>query len=491
MPQIRGRLIVLKSGQKNGTLNPIGWGYEEQAVDPAELRPLLRGIGSVLGIREDAYQPPIDPGAIELPPPRWTPPTALRDRFDTSPATRLLHAAGRSYRDLVALRTGQIRHAPDAVAQPANRDELGDLYELADRDRLALIPRGGGSSVCGGVNPEVPDDFNGTIIVDLTRMNRVLDIDVTDRVVHAEAGILGPDLDAALAPHGLATRHYPQSYYHSTLGGWVAARGAGHFSTQYAKIEDRVVQTEMVTPAGLAWRTRQLPASSVVVDPNRLAAGSEGMFGILTEIALRVVSTPTAKAADTWAFQTFEQALEAGRAIVQAGLWPTQMRILDPFERLVSAMLSGNPAPPEALVLLSFEGEAQGVVDARAAAAENLLTAMGGKQKAKTAAGGEGAAEWKQTFFRQPYLRDVLIDHAVIADTFETAIPWHRAADFYQEVRSAVLDALNEVCGGGAVLCRSTHAYPDGVALYFSFYGAGRHGDLIDQWWTLKRAAQE
>ncbi|RMF18063.1 MAG: hypothetical protein D6761_03370 [Candidatus Dadabacteria bacterium] len=116
---------------------------------------------------------------------------------------------------------------------------------------------------------------------------------------------------------------------------------------------------------------------------------------------------------------------------------------------------------------------------------------MGGKQKAKTAAGGEGAAEWKQAFFRQPYLRDVLIDHAVIADTFETAIPWHRAADFYQEVRSTVLDALNEVCGGGAVLCRSTHAYPDGVALYFSFYGTGRHGDLIDQWWTLKRAAQE
>jgi alkyldihydroxyacetonephosphate synthase len=489
-----------------GTRNPTGWGYVEQALKPEERKRLMGTIGSVFSSQRLEERPPPPVEAIELPrgriaiparfaqwrtqhfpPPLCKAPDAAQSWISDSPQERVLHALGRSFRDLAQLRTGKLPVAPDVVARPASLEELEILLEWANTEGYAVIPFGGGSSVVGGVTPEGTEGYPACLALDLQGLNRVLEINPRDRVVHAQAGILGPDLDEILRPQGLTVRHYPQSYYHSTLGGWVATRGAGHFSTLHAKIEDRVQALSVLLPDGRRAQTRALPASSVGPDPNRLWCGSEGALGIITDVRLRVLPVPQHTATAGVLFKTFEQALEAAREIVQAGLWPAQLRLLDPFEHMMSSLLAGRPASG-ALMIIGYESATREVESALKAAVA-VAQAHGGQLRES---GKEGATQaWREAFFRQPYIRDTLLDYGIIAETFETAVPWSRLPDFYRNVRQATLDAVLKTCGAGGVNCRTTHAYPDGISLYFSFFAHGRHGALVEQWAEIKAAATE
>lgn len=474
---------------QNKTRNPLGWGYTEDALKPAQCKPLISAMQVFLGGRVAGKMPLPAAPDVNLSPARVTVPETLREITRTDHATRLLHAVGRSFRDLSTLRAGTELPAPDAVATPRDEAELADVLAWASDHELAVIPFGGGSSVVGGVNPEGMDNFAGVVTVNLQALQKVLEVNARDRVVHAQAGILGPALDAALKPEGLAVRHYPQSYFHSTLGGWVATRGAGHFSTLRAKIEDRVQALSVMLPDGRTTETRPLPASSIGPDPNRLWCGSEGALGIITDVRLRVVVDPEYKQSAGVEFKDFETALEAARAIVHAELWPAQMRVLDPYEHMVSGAVSGRPGQNvanTALMILGFEGPRP--VVAECAAALDIAQAHGGTPQAK---GDKDSGDWRDTFFQQPYLRDVLLDYAVLIDTFETAVPWSAVPAFYHTVRKATLGAVKEIAGTGGVTCRVTHAYPDGVALYFSFYAPGKHDGLVKQWLEIKAAASE
>lgn len=467
------------------TRNPLGWGYVEDRLDETQRQPIVQMLQSFLG--GDDWRPRHPPEAqdVALSRARIGVPDAMTGAVRCDHDTRLLHAVGRSFRDLAGLRGGAEVAAPDAVAEPADERQLADVLAWASDNGYAIVPFGGGSSVVGGVNPEGLADWPGVVTVNLQRMNRVLEIESRDRVVHAQAGILGPALDGALKPEGLAVRHYPQSYFHSTLGGWVVTRGAGHFSTLHAKIEDRVQALSVLLPDGRRVATRALPASSAGIDPNRLWCGSEGVLGVVTDVRLRVMADPVHKDGVSVTFTSFESALEAARAIVQAGVWPAQMRVLNELEHLVSAAQSGR-AGEGALMILGFEGELP--VTQQQQAALDIARAHGGTPQAKS---DSGSGDWRDTFFRQPYARDALLDYAVIADTFETAVTWSRVPEFYHAVRDATQRAVDNVCGGGAVTCRVTHAYPDGVALYFSFYARGDHDALLDQWRQIKAAASD
>lgn len=470
---------------QNKTRNPLGWGYVEDALDEARRKRLLEAMRSFLGDKVAALRPPPEAPDIKLSAPRISPPTSLTSFVTTNHGARLLHAVGRSFRDLAALRTDAIIPAPDVVATPADENQLAQVLAWAGDKRLAVIPYGGGSSVVGGVNPEKLEDWRAAVTVDLRCLNGVFEVNERDRVVHAQAGIFGPDLDAALKPHGLTVRHYPQSYYHSTLGGWVATRGAGHFSTLRTKIEDRVQSLAVMTPDGLTMETLPVPASSIGPDPNRLWCGSEGCLGVIVDVRLRVVAAPTHRDSVAVGFSDFETALEATRAIVQAELWPAQMRVLDPFEHAVSAALAGRSGQG-ALMILGFEAT-------RAVAAQRDLALEIANEHGGVAQAGadSGAGNWRDAFFAQPYMRDALLDHAVIADTFETAVRWSALPDFYQRVRAATMEAVTEVGGSGGVTCRVTHAYPDGAALYFTFYAPGDHDALIKQWLEIKAAGAD
>ncbi|MGH8454585.1 MAG: FAD-binding oxidoreductase [Nevskiales bacterium] len=489
-----------------GTRNPTGWGYLEQALTNKERKRLMGTIGSVFSSQRLEEKSPPAVEAIELPrcrlelparfagwrteefPPVLTKaPGAVQSWITTSLRERVLHALGRSFRDLAQLRTRKLPVAPDAVARPASLEDLEIVLEWANAEGYAVIPFGGGSSVVGGVTPEGTEGYPACISLDLQSLNRVLEINPRDHIVHAEAGILGPDLDDMLREQGLTVRHYPQSYYHSTLGGWVATRGAGHFSTLHAKIEDRVQALSVLLPDGRRAQTRALPASSIGPDPNRLWCGSEGALGIITDVRLRVLPVPQHTATAGVIFKTFEQALEAAREILQSGLWPAQLRLLDPFEHMMSSLLAGRPASG-ALMILGFESAAREVT-APLQAAIAIAQSHGGQPRES---GKEGATQaWREAFFRQPYIRDTLLDYGIIGETFETAVPWSRLPDFYRNVRQATLDAVMKTCGAGGVNCRTTHAYPDGISLYFSFFAHGRHGALVEQWAEIKTAATD
>jgi alkyldihydroxyacetonephosphate synthase len=469
------------------TLNAVGWGYVEDALSDAERKSVLKVAGAWFGGKslEQRAAPTVE--QVGLPAARIAVPVALADIVSTAHATRVLHSRGRSFRDLASLRSGRLADVPDAVATPRTREELDRVLAWAQAGRLAVIPYGGGSSVVGGVNAEGMSGFPGVVTLSLRGLNRVLDVDARSRTVHAEAGILGPDLEEALKPHGLAVRHFPQSYFHSTLGGWAATRGAGHFSTGLAKIEDRVQALGVTLPDGRRAETRRLPASSVGPDPNRLWCGSEGTLGVITDVHLRCVALPKARVSAGVRFKTFEQSLEAARALLQSGIYPTQLRILDPYEHMLSRAFSGKAATG-ALMVLAFES-AGAPLNELFGAAQEICKEHGGEVQSKE--GEEAVGDWRNTFFRQPYIRDALMDYAIISDTFETSVPWSAVPAFYHAVRDATLKAVQKVCGFGAVSTRSTHSYTDGLCLYFAFFGPGKHGSLVDQWWEIKAAASE
>jgi alkyldihydroxyacetonephosphate synthase len=469
------------------TLNPVAWGYVEDALTGKERDAVLKLAGGWLGGKPLERTPPPDAAAVTLPNPRIAVPPELAAFAAQDATTRVLHSRGRSFRDLAQLRTGAVPEAPDIVATPRDLDELNRVLAWANARRCAVIPYGGGSSVVGGLNAEGMAGAPGVVTLSLRGMNKVLDVDTRSRTVHAQAGILGPDLEEALKPHDMAVRHFPQSYFHSTLGGWVATRGAGHFSTGLAKIEDRVQALAVTLPDGRRAETRRLPASSVGPDPNRLWCGSEGALGVITDVHLRCVSLPKERVATGIRFKTFEAALEAARALLHAGIQPTQLRILDPFEHLLSRSFGGKAATG-ALMVMAFESSGAPLGEIFQAA-QGLCRDAGGEVQSKE--GEEAVGDWRNAFFRQPYIRDALLDYAVVSDTFETAVPWSAVPGFYHAVRDATLKAMQQVCGIGAVTCRSTHSYTDGLCLYFAFFGPGKRDSLVQQWWDIKTAASE
>jgi len=469
------------------TRNPTGWGYSEDALTAKERKALVPMAGALFGggLPEAVAAP--SASDIELPPPRLAIPDSLASALSNQHDDRVLPARGRSFPDLVALRQASLTSAPDVVATPTSEQALMDVLDWCERVNAAVIPFGGGSSVVGGVNPEGAEAFSGVVTLSLQQLNQVHDIDRRAATVHADAGILGPALETAVKAEGLAIRHFPQSYFHSSLGGWVATRGAGHFSTQHAKIEDRVQAVRVVLPDGRIAETQRLPAGSVGVDPNRLWCGSEGALGIISSVWLRCVREPHLRAGCGVAFDDFPSALEAARAMLQAGIYPTQLRILDPYEHMISRLMAGRSAKGS-LMVLAFES-AGAPVEPLLEAAQAIAAEHGGHVQQ----GGEGDAtgDWKNTFFRQPYLRDAMLDHAALVDTFETAVLWSQLPDAYHGIRERVMAALQEECGGGAVTCRVTHAYGDGCCLYFGFFAPGRREALGAQWQTIRDAAAE
>ena len=206
------------------------------------------------------------------------------------------------------------------------------LLDWAGDAGAAVIPFGGGSSVVGGVEPAVGEGWRGTVSLDLSRLDRVLEIDRASRAARIQAGILGPALEAALKPEGLTLRHFPQSFEFSTLGGWIATRSGGHFATLYTHIDDFVESLRVVTPSGTV-ATRRLPGSGAGPSPDRLFIGSEGALGIITEAWMRLQHRPRHRASLAVAFDEFHRAAEAVRVIAQAGLFRPTSACSMPWRR--------------------------------------------------------------------------------------------------------------------------------------------------------------
>jgi alkyldihydroxyacetonephosphate synthase len=476
-----------------------GWGQADAVLDPRELATLGAMVGR-LGVRfEERNVPRVE--EFTLPAPRIAPPPALATQFSATPLDRLNHSGGKSFADVARMWLRAPPATPDWVAFPDDEQAVVDILDWAQASNVAVVPYGGGSSVCGGVEPAVGDSYAAAVSLDMERLNRVLEVDPVSRAARIQAGALGPELAAQLKAHGLTLRHFPQSFEFSTLGGWIVTRAGGHYATLYTHIDDFVEATRTVTPAGVM-QTRRLPGSGAGPAPDRLVIGSEGSLGVLTEAWLRLQEKPRFRASASVRFADYFAAARCVRVLAQSGLNPSNCRLLDQLETVFAGVGDGR----HAILILAFES-ADHPLAAWMERALELVRDHGGEFDADAvarsmAAEGAGAhrsgaaGAWRKSFLRMPYWRDPAVGLGVIMDTFESAITWDRFEEFYRCIKGEVGTAIARATGQQAMLsCRLTHLYPDGPAPYFTFAARGAAdgsvAGALAAWREIKQAANE
>jgi alkyldihydroxyacetonephosphate synthase len=474
-----------------------GWGYEDQQPPRDQVEGIAKALTDRLGLVVDQIEEAVPLDAVELPEPRLVPPKELAGMFSAERYDRVAHSLGKAYRDVVRGFRGEFANPPDLVAYPESAEDVDAILSFCSDQGAAAIPFGGGTSVVGGVEPRMRDEYPAVVTIDLRRMDRVLEVDPISKSARIQAGATGPGLEEQLREHGLTLRHFPQSFEYSTLGGWIATRAGGHFATVETHIDDLVESVRAVTLDG-DWESRRLPGSGAGPSPDRMLVGSEGILGVITDAWVRVRERPTQKVSCGVAYESFEAGAETVREISQSGLYPSNCRLLDPME---SDTTSAGP-PGRALLVLGFESATVPVEERMSSALEicrELGGEIGGLRRGGDRQQGEDPVNaWRSAFLSAPYLRDSLIACGVLSDTFETAITWDRFPDFHAEImetaRRAVAEASSGASEGGGsprISCRFTHVYPDGPAPYYTVLAPARRGDEVAQWDEIKAAVSQ
>jgi len=412
---------------------------------------------------------------------------------------RLRHARGQSLPDWVALRAGRIGAFPDAVAWPESSDDVRALLSWAARSGARLIPYGGGTSVAGHVNPDPA--LGPSVTVSLSRMSRLLELDEVSRLARFGAGVAGPDLEARLRARSLTLGHFPQSFEHSTLGGWIATRSSGQQSLLYGRIERLFAGGRVETPRG-PLVLPVFPASAAGPDLRELVLGSEGRLGFITEATVRVSPAPAREEFVGVFFPDWEHGLAAARAIAQARLPLSLVRLSAPEEARTMLTLAGHErllgaleAPlrlrgagdEKALMLLGASGTAAVV---RFALGEGLALA---RQHGGLSAGRTFGAQWTKNRFRAPYLRNALWELGYAVDTLETAAPWSAVPSVLSRVEEALRTGLQPWGERAHVFTHLSHVYPDGSSIYttYLFRLAPTPEETLERWRALKGRASE
>lgn len=415
---------------------------------------------------------------------------------------RVLHSAGRSYYDVLRLRRGELPDYVDAVCYPSGEAQLTKVLAWAAENKVALIPYGGGSSVVGGLEV-VRGSSRGVISVDLTRMNKLLNLNPADRTALFEAGIYGPQAEHALNPGGWTLGHFPQSFEYSTLGGWVAARSAGQQSNRYGKIEEILNSVRMITPAGVV-ETNPVPAGATGPDWNQIIAGSEGLLGMISQVRVKVHELPEERRYFGLLFPSFAAATAFLRDCVRKEIPSAMIRLSDEDEtRLLQvyarigrgkgllarwktaldrlALRAFGMGERPCVALVGLEGDRrsnrrnEGLVRA-------LMRSHGGMY-----AGRKLGRNWMRGRFNMPFLRRHFMENGVGVDTFETAVPYSRVADLHKHLLSVCREALP----GCLPMCHISHNYHDGVCMYFTVIFEMDVKKPLEQWVRFKKAVSD
>jgi alkyldihydroxyacetonephosphate synthase len=466
------------------------WCLESEEPTEQERKELAIKFSQRAGV-EITPQPIPDISQAELRAPRIRVPDTLQGWCTIDTWERAFHAHGAHLTDRTRSFHLDFPNPPDVVAHPTDEAQLEATLDWCATEGHVVVPYGGGSSVVWGVNPPEADSI---VTIAMDRFDQVLEIDETSRAANIQAGVLGPHLEDQLRPHGLTLRHFPQSFRFSSLGGWIATRSGGHYATNHTHIDDFVESVRVLTPKGW-WESRRLPGSGAGPSPDRMIIGSEGVLGIITSAWMRVQKRPVFRATAGVTFATWAAGYDAVRQIVQAKLWPANLRILDPAEAHRAAGLDGT----QSLVIIGFESAdlsqraniVQAVEIARAAGGvidDDDIKVSDGSGEPTGRGGAVGA--WRDAFIGVGNGAETSL--GLVADTFETAITWDRWPEFDATVRERVTAALTEVFGHEPLLsCRFTHVYPDGPAPYYTWAGQGRQGSEIAMWSEIKHAASE
>jgi alkyldihydroxyacetonephosphate synthase len=409
----------------------------------------------------------------------------------TDDAGRLGRAGGLSYLDLLAYKGIGTVAVPDAVALPADPDQVTAVLKACAELDLGVIPFGGGTSVVGGVNA-LRGDKGAVIVLDLARLDGMISLDPVSRLAVFQAGVRAPDAEKALAGQGFTLGHLPQSFERATIGGFAATRSAGQASSGYGRFEDMVESIRMSTPRG-DWRLGVAPASAAGPDLRQLVVGSEGAFGVITEVTVRVRPLPKVRRYEGFVLDGWERGSEAVRELAQRRVLADVTRLSDVDETAVSFALTGGLkvtalraylkargiAEP-CMLILGWEAETERELSNRRAETLRALP------KAVRLGRPLGEA-WRHGRYSGPRQRDALMNVGVCVETLETATHWSKLS----QLRSAIRDALKGALGKPVVMCHVSHAYETGASLYFTVLVPREERDPAGQWKRAKQAASE
>jgi len=397
-------------------------------------------------------------------------------------AARAAHANGMSYLDLVR-RSAEPPRAPDAVVLPGTHDEVAAVLAACSEHGVAVVPFGGGTSVVGGVAPQ-RGGYSAVIALDLRRLDRLVEVDEVSWTATLEAGLTGPRAEELLGAHGFTLGHVPQSFERATIGGYAATRSAGQLSTGWGRFDALVERVRVATPAGDLDLGRA-PGSAAGPDLKQLVLGSEGAFGVVTSVTVRVRPVPEARRHEGWRVADLATGVEVLRTLAQRGPRPDLARLSDEVETAMGVATGGGGEDHAGgcLVLLGWEGFASDV-DHRAAAASAILDAAGAVPLGETA-----AESWRHGRFRAPRLRDELLGAGLVLETLETATSWRELMALHARVG----DVLREALDGDSplVACHVSHLYAAGASLYFTVLARRDADDPVGQWTRAKAAVMD
>jgi alkyldihydroxyacetonephosphate synthase len=435
------------------------------------------------------YPPPVPPS---VPAPAFL--AEVRDflatgQVSTAPEVRLRHGHGHTVSEIAAVRTSGFERIPDYVVYPADEEQVVELVEAAARTGVVLMPYGGGTNVTEALRC-LPDEERAIVSVDMSRLNRIEWIDPVNRMAKIQAGAAGRSIQAQLASYGFSLGHEPDSVEFSTLGGWIATNASGMKKNRYGNIEDIVLDVTVVSASGKLERAHVVPRESIGLDPKLWIIGSEGSLGIITSAVVKLFPLPEAQRYGSVIFKTFEQGVAFMYDMAQENNRPASVRLVDNLQFqfgqvlkpashgakklrskaekwLITGPLGYDPNQMTAVTLV-FEGT-RDEVEAQEKTAYALAKRHGGMKG--------GAANGKRGYlltFGIAYIRDFVLRHNILGESFETSVPWSQAQDLIERVKRRIYAAHEErnLPGRPFVSCRVTQIYETGCCIYFymAFY---------------------
>jgi alkyldihydroxyacetonephosphate synthase len=447
---------------------------------------------------------PLEPGDahFDLPPvPQSIPANAFlseiagkldKDQISTDPAIRLRHGHGHTVSEINAVRTNGFPRVPDYVVFPKSEDEVSAIVRAAVHTGVVLVPYGGGTNVTEALRC-LPYEDRPIVSVDMSRMDRIEWIDPVNRMAKIQAGAAGRLIQAQLAEHGFTMGHEPDSVEFSTLGGWIATNASGMKKNRYGNIEDILLDVTVVSALGKLERSQVVPRESIGLDPKLWVIGSEGSLGIITSAVVKLFPLPAERRYGSVVFKKFESGLAFMYELAQKDVYPASVRLVDNLQFqfgqvlkpaskgakkvkskvekwLVTGPLGFDPGEMVAVTLV-FEGTKE-EVDRQ----EKLVYELAKKHKGFKGGAENGKRGYMLTF-GIAYIRDFVLQHNILGESFETSVPWSQAQDLVDRVKRAIYQAHDDrkLPGRPFVSCRVTQIYETGCCIYFymAFYAKG------------------
>jgi len=431
------------------------------------------------------------------------------DDVRTDDLERVVHVYGKSFRDLARIRANVVKRYPDVVVYPDDEAEVQKIVDAAIAADAVLIPFGGGSNIAGSLEPR-ESEKRAIVSLDLGRLNKVLDIDDAAQTARIQAGALGPDLEAQLQAKGYTIGHFPDSFNHSTIGGWVATRSSGAQSDRFGDISQIARGMRVARPGGTLV-LRSLPSTSTGPSVREMILGSEGRLGVITEVTAQVRRVAEVREVQAYFFPNFATGLKAIQEISESDAHPSITRISDGRETGFSLatskerhgldkFLAGTVLPTLmkskgwakqpggleniALSFIGFEGTKAGTKFSKA-----IVDKIVKKHNGMGVGTGPGVL-FDQKKFDTPYLRDFLLDRGAVGDVSETAAPWSKLQGVYDNTIAAAEKAYESIGIKGWIMAHQSHSYASGACLYFTFAFVGGK-DMIAEYNVVKAAIQQ